>query len=443
EDESARRAMTHAHRHFWWYQRHTYPWPDQAGDRFARDFTPDDLRPEVARCGIKGTVLIQVLHQVGGETEECLDICKDVDYVRGVVGWLPLPNPAETGRAIERLRARGGKLVGVRHLISNEPDPRWLLQDGVLDSLTMLAAAGIAFDAIPINAAQFESVLEVAQRLPELKIVLNHLGRPPIPEQGWEPWATQIARAAEHRNVSIKLSIGLDIIMRWRWSTDAVRRYSDHVLDLFSPHRVMAASNWPVILLGATYQECWDGITALLAGLPADERRAVLTDTAERTYGLYPTLPLRRENRFRDHAVDALGAVHDLGHVIVDGHARDHVSLLAAEVREALGDEIDGLAHRDLHRLFQVLMQSHHHPMRGGLGTRPSQLHVFADDELKLAAQPGFDRGQIDLAMTLRGVRIASRKQRARRMHRHEQRGARDQILVVHVAGVNAGRTAA
>jgi L-fucono-1,5-lactonase len=278
--------MIDSHHHFWWIGRHAYTWPEQVGDRFNRDFTPSDLRPELARCGVKGTVLIQVLNQVGGETEECLDLCKDVDYVRGVVGWLPLANPDATAQAIERLRAHGGKLVGVRHLISNEPDPRWLLQDGVLDSLKLLAAAGLVFDAIPINAAQFESVLEVAQRLPELKIVMNHLGRPPIPEQGWEPWATQIARAAEHRNMSIKLSIGLDIIMRWRWSTDAIKRYSDHVLDLFSPHRVMAGSNWPVILLGATYQECWDGTTALLAELAADERRAVLGDTAERIYGL-------------------------------------------------------------------------------------------------------------------------------------------------------------
>jgi len=278
--------MIDSHHHFWWIGRHAYTWPEQVGDRFNRDFTPDDLRPELVRCGVKGTVLIQVLNQVGSETEECLDLCKDVDYVRGVVGWLPLANPDATAQAIERLRARGGKLVGVRHLISNEPDPRWLLQDGVLDSLKLLAAAGLVFDAIPINAAQFESVLEVAQRLPELKIVMNHLGRPPIPEQGWEPWATQIARAAEHRNMSIKLSIGLDIIMRWRWSTDAIKRYSDHVLDLFSPHRVMAGSNWPVILLGATYQECWDGTTALLAGLAADERRAVLGDTAERIYAL-------------------------------------------------------------------------------------------------------------------------------------------------------------
>jgi L-fuconolactonase len=277
--------MIDAHHHFWWTDRHTYSWPAAAGGRFDRNYTPDDLRPELERCGVKGTVLVQVLHQVG-ETEECLDICKDVDVVRGVIGWLPLANPDATAQALEQLRQRGGKLVGVRHLISNEPDPRWLLQDGVLDSLTLLAASGLVFDAIPINAAQFESVLEVAQRLPDLKIVLNHLGRPPIPEQGWEPWATQIARAAEHRNMSMKLSIGLDIIMRWRWSTDAIRRYSDHVLDLFSPHRVMAASNWPVILLGASYEECWTGVTELVAGLNTDERRSVMGDTAERVYGL-------------------------------------------------------------------------------------------------------------------------------------------------------------
>jgi L-fucono-1,5-lactonase len=278
--------MIDSHHHFWWTGRHTYHWPAEAGDRFARDFTPDDLRPELARCGIDGTVLVQVLHQVGGETEECLDLSKQADFVRGVVGWLPLADPDAAAGALERLRKHGGKLVGVRHLISNEPDPRWLIQDGVVESLKLLAAAGLAFDAIPINTAQFESVLEVARRVPELKIVMNHLGRPPIPEQGWEPWATQIARAAEHRNMSIKLSIGLDIIMRWRWSTDAIRRYSDHVLDLFTSNRVMAASNWPVILLGASYEECWNGITELISDLGTSERHAVMGGTAERVYGL-------------------------------------------------------------------------------------------------------------------------------------------------------------
>jgi L-fuconolactonase len=274
-----------SHHHFWWNARHTYMWPAPAGDRLARDFTPDDLRPELARCGIDGTVLIQVLHQVGGETEESLDLSREVDFVRGVVGWLPLIDPDATAQALERLRGRG-KLVGVRHLISNEPDPRWLLQETVIESLGLLAAAGMVFDAIPITPAQFESVLEIAERLPALKIVLNHLGRPPIPERGWEPWATQIARAAEHRKMAIKLSIGLDVIMRWRWSTQDLRRYSDHALDLFGPERVMAASNWPVILLGASYEETWRGIASLLADLSADAKRDVLGETARRIYRL-------------------------------------------------------------------------------------------------------------------------------------------------------------
>jgi L-fuconolactonase len=86
--------------------------------------------------------------------------------------------------------------------------------------------------------------------------------------------------------MSVKLSIGLDVIMQWKWQTDQVRRYSDHVLDLFGPRRVMAASNWPVILLGASFAECWNGITALVAGLSEDERRAVLGETAAHIYGL-------------------------------------------------------------------------------------------------------------------------------------------------------------
>jgi L-fuconolactonase len=58
------------------------------------------------------------------------------------------------------------------------------------------------------------------------------------------------------------------------------------VLDLFGAHRVMAASNWPVILLGASFAQCWNGLTELVSGLAAEERRAVMGDTAIRVYGL-------------------------------------------------------------------------------------------------------------------------------------------------------------
>ncbi len=141
--------------------------------------------------------------------------------------------------------------------------------------------------------------------------------------------------------------------------------------------------------------------------------------------------------------MDAFGAVHHLRHVVVDRHAGDHVGLFPRDIRIALGDEVDGLAHRDLHRLVQVGIEPHHDPMGRRLRPRPCELHVLVQDKLKLAAQAGLDRGEVDLAVALRRVRVAHGEQRAGGEHRHEQGRARDQVLVVQVAGVNAGRAAA
>jgi L-fuconolactonase len=278
-------SVIDSHHHFWWTARHVYHWPPQTGDQLNRDFTPDDLRSEIEACGIDGTVLVQVLQL--DETREFLDIQRKTDFVRGVVGWIPLADPDATTKALDQLADRG-KLVGIRHLISNEPDPKWLLQPKVIESLGLLSAVRLAFDAIPINAAQLESVLEIARRLPDLQIVLNHLGRPPVPDQGWEPWASQIARAAQHDNVSVKLSAGLDIVMQWRWSTDQIRRYCDHVLQCFGAKRVMAASNWPVVLRGGSYRQVWQGTKDLIAELSESEQADILGGTAERIYRLAP-----------------------------------------------------------------------------------------------------------------------------------------------------------
>jgi len=71
------------------------------------------------------------------------------------------------------------------------------------------------FEAIPVNDRQLESVIAAAQRVPDLAIVLNHLGRPPVPENGWEPWGMQMTRAAACPNISVKLSAGGDLVARW------------------------------------------------------------------------------------------------------------------------------------------------------------------------------------------------------------------------------------
>jgi len=82
-----------------------------------------------------------------------------------VVGWVPLADPKGTAQALDQLPSRG-KLVGIRHLVFNEPDPNWLTQPAVLESLKLLAKAGLAFDSIPVTPPQFDAMLETARRLP-------------------------------------------------------------------------------------------------------------------------------------------------------------------------------------------------------------------------------------------------------------------------------------
>jgi L-fuconolactonase len=279
-------AVIDAHHHVGWHDKRPHQWPtgSNAGATLDRDFTPDDLAQELQRSGVDGTILIQSVNETE-ETNEFLDLADRYDFLRGVVGWAPLDDPAIADKTLEALAARR-KLVGVRHLLRVERTEGWLAQPGVLASLKLVARRNLVFELVPVNADQFEQAFALARNLPDLQVVLDHLGRPPVPERGWEPWATLITRAAEHPNIAMKLSAGMALVSQWRWSTEALRRYVDHVLAAFGPERVLAASNWPVSLLAGSYEEIWRGITDLVATLSPDERAAVLGGNAQRLYRL-------------------------------------------------------------------------------------------------------------------------------------------------------------
>ena len=277
-------AVIDCHHHVWWTAKRPHKFPPHWGNSLNRDFTPDDLRPELRQAGIDGTILVQSLNDYD-ETIEYLDLADRSDFIRAVVGWVPLVDPSACAKAIDALKPRK-KFVGMRHLINYEPDPRWVLQPAVQESLALFPRAGLLFEAMPNTEPQFASVLELARRIPELRVVLNHLGRPPVPENGWEPWASQIVEAAACPNMSVKLSVGGDQASRWKWSTGPMRRYTDHLLRHFGPRRVMAGSNRPVVLLSGGFQQVWSGIKDLLSGLSAAERADVLGGAAERIYKL-------------------------------------------------------------------------------------------------------------------------------------------------------------
>ena len=273
-----------AHHHYWWLGKRRHLWPAAAGDKLNRSYTPEDFEPLRAAAGVDAAVLIQSRNDYE-ETVEFLELAGRRQDIAGVVGWVPLGAAVETSLRLDAL-PHLDKLVGIRHLINFESDSRWLLRDGVMASIGEIDRRGLVFDAVPVDSVQFDAVLEVASLYPRMHVVLDHLARPPVGGTENQEWRKRIAKAARQPNVSIKLSVGLDVLMGWVWSVDQLRPHVALVLDEFGSKRVMAASNWPVCNLAADYQTVWDGLRALTSGLPAAGQAAVFGGNATKIFQL-------------------------------------------------------------------------------------------------------------------------------------------------------------
>jgi L-fuconolactonase len=209
-----------------------------------------------------------------------------------VVGYVPLADPAATAAQLEVL-APDPLVVGIRNLIHDLPDPDFLLRPEVGESLAMLAAAGLTYDVVAVLPRHLEHVPVLAERYPGLRLVLDHLATPPIASApatpaGAEPWWSLLARAAEHPDVYAKISGLYPAADPQRWSTEVLRPFVEHALEVFGPGRLMYGGDWPVSVLAGDYERVWAGLTPLWADLPEADRSQVLAGTAVRCYGIDP-----------------------------------------------------------------------------------------------------------------------------------------------------------
>jgi L-fuconolactonase len=260
---------------------------DESVAAIRRPFGVEDLDAAAGPQGFEATIAVQAVSSVE-ETEELLTVAAASDRVAGVVGWVDLADP-EVAATLAALRARPGgqALVGVRHQVHDEPDPDWLLRDQVVDGLAAVAAAGLVYDLL-VRERELPAARAVAQRLPGLTLVVDHLAKPRIREAAMDPWAGELAALARHPNVACKLS-GLVTEADWdAWTPTQLVPYVRHAVDVFGPERLLFGSDWPVCLLAAGYGEVVAATAEALdrAGIGPAERDLVLGANARRLYRL-------------------------------------------------------------------------------------------------------------------------------------------------------------
>jgi len=274
-------VVVDAHHHFWDPSRHDYPWMGDELAAIRRHFGPEDLAPLLAAAGVDRTILVQTISSLD-ETREFLATAAGTDFVAGVIGWVDLIEPSVGDTLAELRTGAGGKfLVGIRHQVHDEPDPRWLLRDDVQRGIEAVGQAGLVYDLL-VKTRELPAAVELARSFPGLRFVVDHIAKPRIAAGPRDPdWEQAMAPLAGCPNVYCKLS-GMVTEARWTdWTPDDLLPYVTRVLEWFGGERCMFGSDWPVCLLASDYARVLSTMRTIL-GDDGD----VFGATATRVYRL-------------------------------------------------------------------------------------------------------------------------------------------------------------
>ena len=275
--------MIDSHQHLWLPSERRYGWIP-SGSVLDDDFGAERALPELKQAGITGTVLVQAEDSYE-DTFYMMSVAAQYSEVVGIVGWVPLDRPAEASAALDLYR-HSPVLKGVRALTHDYADDRWILRPDVLRGIEELANRGLTLDLTSTTPQHLDNVVAIAERFPDLKIVVDHFAKPGIAAGEWEPWASQIAAAAKRPNVFTKFS-GLNTVSPLgSWTASSWSRYLDHALTAFGASRIMIGSDWPVSLLDGDYQRVWQAQLEAISGLSTAEQSAITYSTAHAFYSL-------------------------------------------------------------------------------------------------------------------------------------------------------------
>lgn len=274
-----------AHFHLWQVGRHGFEWPTPDLTAIYRDFATPDLRAAAGE-DLRGAVAVQS-QPSDADTQWLLRLAETDPLILGVVGWTDLSAPDADARVAEL--ARHPKLKGLRPMLQGLPDDNWILRPDVAPALSAMQAAGLVFDAL-VFTRYLSAIEAVAQRYPDLRIVIDHAAKPPIATTQAQPeatrdWIEAMTAMARHPNVVCKLS-GLFTEMRLDQPFDEAAPYVAHLLTIFGPQRLLFGSDWPVVRLNGDWQKWKHWLEDQLNPLTPAERQAIFFTNAKRIYDL-------------------------------------------------------------------------------------------------------------------------------------------------------------
>lgn len=271
-------GIVDSHVHFWDPNRLRYPWLADTPP-LNRAFGPTDYEQATAGIGIERMVFVECNPDPACALEEVQFIealAREEPRIGAMVAFADLLDP-RLPEQLERLAAHPS-VRGVRHNIQWNP-PGFALQRAFVEGVQAVGAAGLHFEIGPTHD-QLGDVVELVQRCPDVRLVLDHCGKPGIRAGEIDAWAAHIRTLADHEALHCKLSGLVTEAEPFAWTGDTLEPYAACVLDAFGPGRVLYGGDWPVVTQASTYRDWYGCSLHLTRHLDEIQHKRVYRDNA-------------------------------------------------------------------------------------------------------------------------------------------------------------------
>lgn len=274
-----------AHHHVWTLADHPQTWmtPVQA-ETIGRDFALADWADAAGAAGVGHSVVVQTVEDIT-ETLGLLTLARESPGLLGVIGWIDAEGGPEGQLAQVMDHPGSEKLVSVRDLTEYRSDPAWLAGDEAALFFRTAGKAGLSVDLL-IRPEHRPAAARAVAAHPDVRFVVNHLGKPDFDMTRAADWGRSMAAIAGSPNTAIKVSGFATLAHDFTTVRGRLPEYVEECLNLFGPDRTMFGSDWPVSLMGASYAELVAALETAVAHLSPGEKQAIWHSTASRWYGL-------------------------------------------------------------------------------------------------------------------------------------------------------------
>lgn len=272
-----------AHVHFWDPSRLHYPWLAGA-PALQRRFGPGEFADASRAAPVERIVFVEcncASIESADEVGFVESLRQGEPRIAGIVAYADLTDVAPLAPRLDALLARSPVVKGIRHNIQGHPSG-FCLQPRFVEGVREVGARGLVFD-LCITHDQLPEVIDLVERTPEVRYVLDHGGKPAIRDGRLDAWAGDIGRLASAPNVACKLS-GLLTEAAREWSEGDIEPYARHLVEGFGSGRVLFGSDWPLVTLAGRYGQWLDLVDRLTTGHP--DRAGIFGGNATRIYGL-------------------------------------------------------------------------------------------------------------------------------------------------------------